>query len=151
MDLLLAEDWDEWEKAEWLQLNQYQRQNMFGTPCPLPQDKGIFNLVWSHYRKTDGTNSRKVRYKCNRSLRLGQAHTLDHTYASCVNQNAARLFYANAALNRHVISGTDASNAFGEAPCPNNSTLFNLKWPSINGGSGAWEIRRSHVALSYQY
>ena len=115
-DLIHAGDWKEWEQAEWLQLNQYHQQHLFGEPCPPPANRGISNLVWSHYYKTDGSNNRKARCTCDGSPRSGQAHTLDHTYASCVDQNATRLFYANAALQNHVIAGADASNAFGEAP-----------------------------------
>ena len=114
--LIHANDWKEWEQAEWLQLNQYRRQNIFGEPCLLPANRRIFNLVWSQYCKNDGTNSKKARCTCDGSLWSGQAHTLDHTYASCVDQNARRLFYVNAALQNHVIAGADASNAFGEAP-----------------------------------
>ena len=51
-------------------------------------------------------------------MRRIQAHTIDHTYASCVYHNTTRLFYANAALHNHIIAGADASNAFGEAPSP---------------------------------
>ena len=88
---------------------------MFGAPCQRDYSRGLFNLVWTHYYKTDGSNTRKARCTCDGSPCSGQAHTLDHTYASCVNQNAARMFYATAALNNHVIVGMDASNSFAEA------------------------------------
>ena len=91
---------------------------MFGAPCPLPPGKVIFSLVWSHYLKTDGTAKRKARCTCDGSPRSGQAHTLDHTYASCIDQNTARIFYANAALQNHGVCGADASNAFAEAAGP---------------------------------
>ena len=45
-DLVNADDWGEWEKAEWLQLNQYCHQNLFGETCAPSRDCGIFNLVW---------------------------------------------------------------------------------------------------------
>jgi hypothetical protein len=45
-------------------------------------------------------------------------HTLDHTYAACVDQNAARIFYALTAQDNYVIAGADAANAFAEASGP---------------------------------
>ena len=44
--------------------------------------------------------------------------TLAHTYASCIEQPAARMFYSLAALENMIILGADASNAFTEAPAP---------------------------------
>ena len=88
---------------------------MCGELFPRHQGKGLFNLVWTHYHKTDGTNTRKDRCTCDGSPRSGQSHTLEHTYASCIDQNADRLFYATADLNNHVIVGADASDVFAEA------------------------------------
>ena len=112
------DNWGDWEQCEWKQLNQYRDQHMFGRPCRPPKDKGIFNLVWTHYFKTDGTNTKKARCTCDGSTRSGQAHTLDHTYASCIDQNASRIFFALSAIHNHVITGADASNAFAEANGP---------------------------------
>ena len=92
----------------------------------------MFNLVWTHYCKTDGTNAQKARCTCNGSPCLGQAHTLEHIYASCIDQNAARLFNATAALNNHVIVGADASNAFAEADGPKQEYYIPLDAPFKN-------------------
>ena len=43
---------------------------------------------------------------------------LDKTYANCVDQTSSRLFYAIAATENMLIFGSDASNAFAEAPPP---------------------------------
>ena len=43
---------------------------------------------------------------------------LSETYANCVNQTSARLFYAVAAAENHLVFGADVSNAFAEAPPP---------------------------------
>lgn len=117
-DLMLQEDWKDWKASEWLQLDQYLRQGMFGPPCRRRLDRGLFNLVWTYLIKTDGTGKKKARCTCDGSPRSGQAHTLDHTYAACVDHNAMRLFYAIAAKKNHIIAGGDASNAFGEAKGP---------------------------------
>ena len=39
-------------------------------------------------------------------------------YASCIEQPAAKMFYSLAALENMIILGSDASNAFAEAPAP---------------------------------
>ena len=44
--------------------------------------------------------------------------TLAHTYAACLEQPGARLFYGTAALKNLEIYGCDCSNAFAEAPAP---------------------------------
>ena len=44
--------------------------------------------------------------------------TLAHTYASCIKQPAARLFYSLAALKGMIIIVADASNAFAKALAP---------------------------------
>ena len=117
-DLVKQEDWRKWQKSAFLQLDTYQSQGMFGEPCTAPTTAGVFNLVWTHLIKTDSTNKKKARCTCDGSPISSQAQTLDHTYAACVDQNAARLFYAMAAMKNHVIFRADASNAFGEAPRP---------------------------------
>ena len=97
---------------------QYERQGMFGTPCSKPRQGGIFNLVWTYSIKNFGSNKKKARCTCDGSPRSGQAHTLDHTYAACIDQNAASVFYAASALCNNVIVGGDAPNTFREAHGP---------------------------------
>ena len=95
---------------------------MFGEPCKRDYSKGLFKLVWTHYYKTDGTNANKSQCTCNAFPRSEQVHMLDHTYAPCVDQNKARIFYTTAAIHNHVIIGADASNAFAEAEGPSTSS-----------------------------
>jgi hypothetical protein len=116
--LLKNKDWSQWEKSEWLQLDQYRRQNMFGKPMPQQPDQAVFNLVWTYLIKTDGTDTKKARCTCDGSPRSGMHHTLDHTYAACVDQNAARMFYAITAMKNNIVCGGDVSNAFAEAAGP---------------------------------
>ena len=44
--------------------------------------------------------------------------TLANTYAACLEQTGARIFWAIAALTNKIVYGSDASNAFTEAPAP---------------------------------
>ena len=70
--LLKRSDWLEWGKSEFLQLDQYERQQMFGRPGPLP--KYVKTLVFSHdmglYYKNIWTEKGKMRGKwCTSSQR----------------------------------------------------------------------------------
>ena len=51
-------------------------------------------MVRTYLIKNDGTNKKKARYNIYGSPRSGQAHTLNHTYASCLEQSGAIVFYA---------------------------------------------------------
>ena len=45
-------------------------------------------------------------------------HVLVETYANCIDQTSACLFYAVAAAENLLVYGADVSNAFAEAPPP---------------------------------
>ena len=115
--LLQMEDWNDWLDSEYLQLNQYHRQGMFGDPVAPKDGNAIFHLVWTYNIKAvDGR--KKARCVCNGSSRSGQVRVLAETYANCVEQTSARLFYAVSAAENMLIFGADVSNAFAEAPPP---------------------------------
>ena len=40
------------QNSEYLQLNQYNAQGMFGNPVAVDKDKAIFYLVWTYGIKT---------------------------------------------------------------------------------------------------
>ncbi len=46
--LLKQPDWDEWQTSEYLQLNQYDAQGMFGQPVPRIKEMSVFHLVWTY-------------------------------------------------------------------------------------------------------
>jgi hypothetical protein len=115
--LLKQPDWNNWRDSEYLQLNQYDEQGMFGTPQLVDEDAAVFHTVWTYPIKAlDGR--KKARFACNGSPRSGQAKILDETYANCVDQTSSRLFYAVAAAENLLVYGADVSNAFAEAPPP---------------------------------
>jgi hypothetical protein len=35
-------DWNDWLAAEWIQLDNYDKQAMFGAPCTAPIDASVF-------------------------------------------------------------------------------------------------------------
>ena len=115
--LLKGPNWDKWQSSEYLQLNQYHTQGMFGTPLLVDDDAAVFHTVWTYGIKALD-DRKKARMVCDGSLRAGQAHVLDETYANCVDQTSSRMFYAIAAAENLLIYGADVSNAFAEAPPP---------------------------------
>ena len=115
--LLKQPDWDEWQASEYLQLDQYDAQGMFGQPVPRSKDMSVFHSVWTYAIKALDAR-KKARWACDGSPRSGQAKILDETYANCVDQTSSRLFYAISAAENLLIYGADVSNAFAEAPPP---------------------------------
>ena len=47
-ELLRQDDWSKWQTSEFLQLDQYDSQGMFGTPVAVESNEAVFNLVWSY-------------------------------------------------------------------------------------------------------
>ncbi len=115
--LIQQEDWTDWLESEFLQLNQYNAQGMFGNPVAASEGDAIFHLVWTYNIKAVDIR-KKARCVCDGSTHSGQVLILAKTYANCVEQTSARLFYAVAAAKNMLIFGADVSNAFAEAPPP---------------------------------
>jgi hypothetical protein len=113
--LLWQDDWRDWQASEFLQLNQYDAQSMFGLPVAVESNEAVFNLVWLYGIKAfDGC--KKARCTCDGSTQSGQVRVLDETYTNCADQTSARLFYGIAAAENLIVYGADVSNAFAEAP-----------------------------------
>ena len=112
-------DWEEWEQSEFTQLEQYKRQKMFGNPGPLPDTNitySVLPMIWVYVIKTDGR--KKARCVANGASHFKGTITLANTYAACLDQSACRLFWAIAAIKCKKVYGSDAVNAFAEAPPP---------------------------------
>ncbi len=45
--LMTQDDWNDWNESEHLQLDQYNKQFMFGDPVIAEDDSAIFHLVWT--------------------------------------------------------------------------------------------------------
>jgi hypothetical protein len=115
--LLHQEDWSDWQDSEFLQLNQYDSQGMFGDLVAVKEDDAVFHLVWTYAIKTLNP-WKKARCVCDGSTCSGSVQVLDETYANCVDQTSSRLFYAIAAAKNMLIFGANVSSAFAEAPPP---------------------------------
>jgi hypothetical protein len=146
--LLKQSDWSDWQESEYLQLNQYFDQVMFGSPQLVNEDTAVFHLVWTYDIKAlDGR--KKARCICDGSPRAGQSRILDKTYANCVDQTSSCMFYAIAAAENLLIYGANVSNAFAEAPPPKQG--FRTV-PSMSGGPTISNNRHSiQVRLSPSY
>ena len=116
--LVKQEDWAEWESAEKNQLDLYETQNMFSKPSKLPNEHGInvLAMIWVYLIKTCGR--KKARCVANGNPKQKGSVTLANTYAACLEQAGARIFWATCALKNKVVYGADMSNAFAEAPAP---------------------------------
>jgi hypothetical protein len=115
--LTQQQDWDDWQSSEYLQLNQYEDQGMLGSPIAVTSDDAVFHLVWTYNIKAVN-GWKKACCVCNGSTRSGKVQILAKTYANCVNQTSARMFYAIAAAENLLVYGADISNAFAKAPPP---------------------------------
>ena len=115
--LLKQDDWLDWRASEFKQLDQYESQFMFGEPCPPKKTDACFYMIWTYSIKTDD-GRKKARMTCDGSTRGGQVRVLDHVHANSLDQTSSRMFYALAAVEVLYVFGSDASNAFGEAPPP---------------------------------
>jgi hypothetical protein len=91
--LLQQNDWSDWQASEFLQLDQYDAQGMFGDPVKVDKADTMFFLVWTYSIKTLDRR-KKARCVCDGSSRSGTVKVLDETYANCVDQTSSRLFYA---------------------------------------------------------
>ena len=49
------DDWDDWNKSEFKQLDQYHAQNTLGLPTKLPKGANLLPLLWTYLIKDCGT------------------------------------------------------------------------------------------------
>jgi deoxyuridine 5'-triphosphate nucleotidohydrolase len=110
------DDWPDWENSEFKQLDQYEDQSTFGEPQSKPPGANLLSLIWVYLIKDDGR--KKARCVCNGAKNMRGSVTLAETYASSLDQNGSRVFWAATAINNFIVIGADAANAFAEAPAP---------------------------------
>jgi hypothetical protein len=127
------DDWTDWQEVEYLQLDQYDAQGMFGTPVSAKDNDAIFHLIWTYAIKA--VNSpKKACCVCDGSTQSGSVQILDKTYANCIDQTSSCLYYAIAAAENLLIFGADVLNAFAKAPPPKQGfyippdKVFNKWW-----------------------
>jgi DNA-binding XRE family transcriptional regulator len=111
-------DWPEWQQSRYKMFDQYKAQGMFSEPMPLPPNANAIRMLWTFQLKLDGT--KKSRMVAHMNARVRPTITLCHTYASLLETTSERLFWAIAAQEGLVVVGADVSNAFAEAPPPDD-------------------------------
>jgi hypothetical protein len=122
-----------------LQLNQYDAQSMFGHPVAASEDDAIFHLLWTYAIKAvDGR--KKARCVCDGSTCSGMVRVLAETYANCINQTSACLFYAIAAAENLLVFGANVSNAFAKAPPPKQGFYIRP-----NRAFNDWWVKHKHL------
>ena len=100
--LLQQDDWKDWEASEFLQLDQYKRQKMFGEPGPISSNSvNILPMIWVYLVKTDGR--KKARCVANGAAHLKGSITIANTYAACLEQAACRLFWSVVAMKNKKV------------------------------------------------
>jgi len=115
--LLNQADWMEWQESEYLKLDQYQKQFMFGPPTYVTNRSNVFHLMWT-YTVKELDKCKKARCACDGSTRGGKIRLLDYTYPNCVDHMASQMFYAISAAKNLLIFKADVCNAFSKAPTP---------------------------------
>jgi hypothetical protein len=110
------DNWKDWQKSEWLQLDQYENQDTFGPPCELPVNANCLDLLWCYNIKDNGTL--KARCVCNGKPSNKNTAVFGYTFAKSLDQVGSRIFWATAAAKNMIVRGADASNAFAEADAP---------------------------------
>ena len=100
-------------------MDLYETQGMFSQPTKLPNEHGInvLAMIWVYLVKTCGR--KKARCVANGNPRLRGSITLANTYAACLEQAGARIFWSVCAIKNKKVYVADMSNTFAEAPAPN--------------------------------
>jgi hypothetical protein len=125
--LMKQDNWTKWSESEHLQLDQYNKQFMFGDSVAATDESAIFQLVWTYVvKELDGR--KKAQCVCDGSSCSGQVGVLDHTYANCVDRTGLRISYAISAAENMLVYSADVSNAFAEAPAPKQGFFICPDW-----------------------
>ncbi len=114
-------NWNEWETAEFKQLDSMAKQEMYGAPVPAPKDAIVLRQHWNYSIKSDGT--RKARNCCDGSPRAAPQLKLANTYSSCIEQPCMRLYFSLCAFEGFTSLMVDATNAYANSPPPNQPTF----------------------------
>jgi hypothetical protein len=112
-------NWNEWQDAKLIQLDNYGKQNMFDPPCTAPIDASIFFWIWIYSIKPHENNQKKVRGICDVSTRGGHNMVHGATYAPTTHQIYFRIHMDLAANLDMYLWHANVSNAFAEAERPN--------------------------------
>ncbi len=149
--LLKQNDWHDWQDLEFLQLDQYFAQGMFGDLCTVTSDKAIFNLVWTYNIKALDER-KKARCTCDGSPCSGWFGFLtrpmptvwNRQVHTCSTQFQLRRTFSSLVLMYQM--------HLQKPPCLYRASLFGLTMPSMTGGpsiSNAPQFLMATSSLSF--
>jgi hypothetical protein len=104
--------------SEWIQLDNYAKQNMCGAPRTAHIDASIFFWVWLYSIKPQKIDHKKVRGVCDGSTYGGKTMVHGATYAPTPQHIGLRLQITLSALLVMLLWHTDVTNAFAESDRP---------------------------------
>jgi hypothetical protein len=134
-------NWNEWETAEFKQLDSMAKQEMYGVPVLAPKGSIVLRQHWNYSIKSDGT--RKARNCCDGSPRAAPQLKLANTYSSCIEQPCMRLYFSLCAFEGFTSLMVDATNAYANSPPPNQPTFVVIDEQYAN-----WYLRRHGRVVS---
>jgi hypothetical protein len=122
--LKMLPEWDQWRNAEWAQLDEMVRCNMFGKVVMRWEIEGEFDvirIVWS-YNKKLFTGKLKARFCGNGKPLKPKTKMEQKTFTACTSHTGMRIVFAIAAYEGRLLYAADAINAFAqsgplEKPC----------------------------------
>lgn len=94
---------------------------MFEQPTPKPPEANAWPLVWTFTQKPPPDNRKKERCVVDGSKRWRRNMKMGHTYANSLATDSEQLFWAIATKRGLIVCGADVSNAFAEAPAPQDT------------------------------
>ena len=89
---------------------------LLASPQDGETDINVLPFLCNYLTKVGGRC--KARGVCNGSPRNKGSIILEKTYAACLEQPAARMFWSLAALENKLVFGADTASTFTEAPPP---------------------------------
>ena len=117
---------------------------MFSAPTTLPKE-GTFNvlpMIWNYLVKAESLR-KKARCVANGSTSQSGTIVMANTYAACIEQPCARIFWGIAAMKNLIVVGADCSNAFAEADAPTEPLYMKIDQQFRNW----WNIHRKFQPL----
>jgi hypothetical protein len=111
-------NWKHWLASEWIQLDNYAKQNMFGSPCTTPIDTSFLFWVWLYSIKPHENDLNKVRGVCDGSTHGGKTMVHGAMYAPMPQQIDSCLKISLPALLGMYLWHADVTNAFSESDRP---------------------------------
>ena len=116
-ELKLKPNWNEWRSAEWKQLDEMVRCNMFGKVVMRYEIQGEFDvirIVWSYVIKLL-TQAKKARV-CGNGKPLKPKTKMEYkTFAACTSMTGMRIEISTAAFEGRLLYAADAVNAFAQS------------------------------------